>query len=250
MAGAVPIILNLQAARLVAGRAKVKRGHRLRSLSPKSDRPLHRACDRATFAAMKRSILALPALTLLLLSACVAPVGPVEVTRFHVPATGQLGQGTVAVEPAEGMDGQSLEFRTYAAAVAQQLQRVGYADMVAGGRSSQSVALVRIERESFRRDSRGSPVSIGIGGGTGGYGSGVGLGVGLNLSGPPPETIETRLFVTIRDRASGQALWEGRASFSVRASSPLAQAQLGAAKLADALFRDFPGQSGETILVE
>ncbi len=199
---------------------------------------------------MKRPIQALPALALMLLAACVAPVGPVEVTRFHVPGVAQLGQGTVAVEPAEGMDGQSLEFRTYAAAVSRELQRLGYAEMVAGGRSSQSVALVRIERESFRRGSDGSPVSVGIGGGTGGYGSGVGLGLGLNLSGPPPETVETRLSVVIRDRVSGQTLWEGRASFSVRASSPLAQTQLGAAKLAEALFRGFPGTSGETLLVE
>lgn len=199
---------------------------------------------------MKRPIQALPALALMLLAACVAPVGPVEVTRFHVPGVAQLGQGTVAVEPAEGMDGQSLEFRTYAAAVSRELQRLGYAEMVAGGRSSQSVALVRIERESFRRGSDGSPVSVGIGGGTGGYGSGVGVGLGLNLSGPPPETVETRLSVVIRDRVSGQTLWEGRASFSVRASSPLAQTQLGAAKLAEALFRGFPGTSGETLLVE
>ena len=54
----------------------------------------------------------------------------------------------------------------------------------------------------------------------------------------------------IRDRASGQSLWEGRARFSVRSSSPLAQTQLGAPKLSEALFRDFPGRSGETILVK
>lgn len=198
---------------------------------------------------MKRTPVVLSALLPVLLAGCVAPVGPVEVTRFHVPQTAQLGTGTIAVEPAEGMDGQSLEFRTYAAAVSRELQRLGYADMVAGGRASQSVAIVRIERESFRRAADGSPVSVGLGAGTGSYGSGVGMGLGFNLSGPPPETIETRLSVTIRDRASGQALWEGRASFSARASSPLAQTQLSAGKLAEALFRNFPGTSGETILV-
>ena len=156
----------------------------------------------------------------------------------------------LAVEPAQGMDAQRLEFRSYAAAVSRELQRVGYSELVAGGRSSESVVLVSVERESFRRDRNGSPVSVGVGGATGSYGSGVGVGVGLTLSGPPPETVETRLAVTIRNRANGQSLWEGRASFSVRASSPLAQTQLGAAKLAEALFRGFPGESGETILVE
>ncbi|MEZ5743919.1 MAG: hypothetical protein R3D89_09390 [Sphingomonadaceae bacterium] len=56
--------------------------------------------------------------------------------------------------------------------------------------------------------------------------------------------------VQIRDRTSNETLWEGRASFAVKAISPLAQTSLGAAKMAEALFRDFPGQSGETILVE
>ena len=199
---------------------------------------------------MKSPIQALPAIALMLLAACVAPVGHVEVTRFHVPGIAQLGQGTVAVEPAQGMDGQSFEFRTYAEAVSRELQRVGCADLVAGSRTSQSVALVMIERETFRRGSDGSPVSVGIGGGTGGYGSGIGLGLGVNLSGPPPEMVETQLSVVIRNRASGQTLWEGRASFSARASSPLAQTQLGAAKLAEAMFRGFPGTSGETILGE
>ncbi len=246
----MPLHPRFEAARLRAGAAKVKRGRAFGSLSPKPDQPLHRVCGRATFLAMRSPIRAFPALALSLLAACVAPTGPVEVTRFHVPTAAQLGQGSVAIEPAEGMDGQSLEFRTYAAAVSRELQRAGYAEMIAGGRSSQSVAIIRVERESFRSGSDGSPVSVGIGGGTGGYGSGVGLGVGFNLSGPPPETVETRLFVTIRDRASGQALWEGRASFSARASSPLAQTQLGAARLAEALFRGFPGTSGETILVK
>jgi hypothetical protein len=54
----------------------------------------------------------------------------------------------------------------------------------------------------------------------------------------------------IRDRESGRTLWEGRSSFTVRATSPLAGTQLGAAKMAEALFRDFPGISGETILVK
>jgi len=45
-------------------------------------------------------------------------------------------------------------------------------------------------------------------------------------------------------------LWEGRASFAVRADSPLATTQLGAAQMAAALFKDFPGNSGETVLIK
>lgn len=182
------------------------------------------------------------------LAGCVAPVGPVEVTRFHLPDTAPLGHGSITVEPAPGMDGKSLEFRSYAAAVARQLTLLGYSEMAAG--QSNQVAVVGFERLSYQPGRDGSPVSVGMGGSTGSYGSGVGVGIGFNLSGPPPEQVETRLSVTIRNRETGKALWEGRASFAVKASSPLANSQLGAAKMAEALFKDFPGASGETIQVK
>lgn len=193
----------------------------------------------------------LPAAALMataLLGGCVAPVGPVEVTRFHLPDTSRLGHGTIAVEPAQGGDADSLEFRSYAAAVGRQLVLQGYSE-VAPGNGAQ-VAQVRLRRSAVRPQVARSPVTVGIGGSTGTYGSGLGVGIGLDLSGGQPEQVETELAVTIRDRASGTALWEGRASFTVRATSPVAQTELGAAKLAEALFSGFPGQSGETILVK
>ncbi len=183
------------------------------------------------------------------LSACVAPVGPVEVTRFHDAAMlDRLGKGTIAVEPAAGMDPASLEQRSYQTAVARQLEALGYTETASGGGSQ--VALVRVQRNAFRPGRDGSPVSVGVGGSTGGYGSGVGMGIGIDLSGPPPEQVTTELGVQIRDRASGRTLWEGRANFTVKASSPLAGTQLGAAKMAEALFSGFPGNSGETIEVK
>ena len=197
---------------------------------------------------MKFMPIAAAALAAIALSGCVAPVGPVEVTRFHVPGPSPLGVGAIAVEAGPGADGRSLEFSSYASAVARDLVRVGYTE-VGPGDLGRSVALVRIERQSYRPDRRRGPVSVGVGGSAGSYGSGVGLGVGIDLSGPPPEQVQTLLAVTIKDRASGQALWEGRANFTVKASSPLATTQLGAAKLAEALFRGFPGRSGETIEV-
>ena len=183
------------------------------------------------------------------LSGCVAPVGPVEVTRFHAPGAVPLGQGAISIEPAPGQQG-GMEFRTYAGAVMRELQRVGYVDAASAAGPGRQVATLSIERRSYRPGRYGSPVSVGVGGTTGSYGSGVGVGVGLDLSGPPPERVETRMHVMIRERASANAIWEGRASFTVRAKSPLAQTPLGAAKMAEALFKDFPGRSGETILVK
>ena len=192
--------------------------------------------------------LSLAALVALTLSGCVAPVGPVEVTRFTAPNAAGLGRGTIAVEPAPGMVADSLEWRTYATAVGRQLALLGYAEQAAG--SGAQVALVRLQRQTLRPERDRSPVSVGMGGSAGSYGSGVGLGIGIDLSGPPVDAVETELAVTIKDRASGQALWEGRAAYTVSAKSPLAGSQLGAAKISEALFQGFPGRSGETIQVK
>lgn len=186
---------------------------------------------------------------LLALGACVAPTGPIEVTRFHLPDVAALGKGTITIEAASGLDPASLEWKSYQAAVARQLALLGYGDAAAGTPSSQ-VAVLRLSRQSYRPERSTSPVSVGLGGSTGSYGSGVGLGIGLNLSGRPAEQVQTELGVIIKDRASGTALWEGRASFQVKASSPLADTQLGAAKMAEALFAGFPGNSGETVEVK
>jgi hypothetical protein len=193
----------------------------------------------------------LPALAALALGGCVAPVGPVEVTRFHLPDA-QLGRGPIAVVPAPGMTDTSLELRAYRAAVARELARIGYTEApgAAGQVGAGQVAEVRLLRRTWQPERMRGPVSVGVGAGGGSYGSGAGMGVGIDLSGRPPAQTETELGVMIKDRAGGRTLWEGRALFLVRADSPLAQTDLGAAKLAEALFRGFPGNSGETILVK
>ncbi len=192
----------------------------------------------------------LPALFgLAALSGCVAPIGPVEVTRFHAPEA-VTARGSIAIEAAPGQDGQSLEFRSYAAAVARQLVLLGFSEQVAGSAASSKIAVVRLDRQTYQPGRARNPVSVGIGGSTGSYGSGIGVGIGLDLSGPPPEQVETLLGVMIKDRASGQTSWEGRASFTVSAKSPMANSQLGAAKITEALFKGYPGTSGETIQVK
>lgn len=192
------------------------------------------------------SKLAAPLCALALLSGCVVPVGPIEVTRFHAPDAAALARGTITVEAAPGADAGSLELKSYQSAVAQQLQRIGYSEAGAGDQ----VAVVRLLRSRIQPQRSRNPVSVGVGGSTGSYGSGVGLGIGLNLSGPPPEMVETQLAVSIRERASTKVLWEGRATYSVSAKSPLAATSLTAPKMAEALFRGFPGNSGETIEVK
>ena len=103
----------------------------------------------------------------------------------------------------------------------------------------------------------GSSVSIGIGGGSGGgwrrgggTSLGVGLGVGFPLGGNRQRAgdVESELSVTIRDKATGAALWEGRSA--LRTAQRDADRPETATRLAHALFAGFPGKSGETIEVK
>jgi len=92
-------------------------------------------------------------------------------------------------------------------------------------------------------------VSVGVGGRTGGFGSGVGVGIGINLGGGPKDRIATELSVRIAKRADDKVIWEGRSSVEAKDGSPASQPALAAAKLAEALFTGFPGESGRTIRV-
>lgn len=192
----------------------------------------------------------------LALGGCATAVPPVEVTRFHNNAPAGWATGTrytIATAPldaagAPGADMPSLEWNSYRTAVDQQLQRRG---LVAAGSGERAPLLVRIsfDRSEQLAEGRRSPVSVGMGGSTGSYGSGVGLGIGINLGGGPKRMADLQLSVRIDDTASGQALWEGRALTAVPVKAPANQPSLAAAKLAEALFKDFPGESGRTISV-
>src|SRR3990167_2305155 len=177
--------------------------------------------------------------------------GPVQITRFHdAAALAQLGQGTIFVETAPGENNESLEIAAYKAAVASSLTALGYRE-TAREEASQ-IAQVRLGRHLIAPESsKRGPVSVGVGGSTGSYGSGVGLGIGINLGGGKPrDRIDTDLGVMIRDKASGDTIWEGRASLEVGKGSPLEAPAASASAIAQALFRDFPGNNGETLEVK
>jgi hypothetical protein len=120
------------------------------------------------------------ALTLLLaLSGCAIPTGPVEVTRFNRTAEGMVyGNGSYAVAPAGSANSeQGLALSPYLAAVAREMQKIGYSEKISGSDVIAEVSVDVRKVEVARR----SPVSVGVGGSTGSYGSGVGLGLGIDL---------------------------------------------------------------------
>lgn len=207
---------------------------------------------------LKRHLLILPSLLL----ASAAPAAErVEVTRFHTAATlAQLGPGWVEVVAAPGVDAQSLEVRALLDAVGRELAAQGFNASPQGNVAR--VAEVRLTRDAVEaRSGRGggSSVSVGVGVGSGGgwYGRhggshvGVGVGVGFPIAGGGSRSgsnVDNELSVRIRDKASGAALWEGRAN--LRTGRRAADDPETAQRLAHALFAGFPGTSGETIEVK
>lgn len=180
----------------------------------------------------------------LLLSACVVATGPVEVTRFNRASEGiAYGQGSFTVVEAPGV---GLTSQSYLSAVGSELQRAGYSET---GGASDIIAQVGVDVVEGLAPPRQSPVSVGVGGSTGSYGSGVGLGLGINLGGGPKASVTTTLSVRLLRRGDNLVIWEGRAMQVAKKGSPAAQPGIAAAKLAAALFKDFPGKSGETITV-
>ena len=192
----------------------------------------------------KYSLFAAVALSLTV-SACVVPTGPVEVTRFNRVADRYIyGDGSYIATPAKA--GDALSLSPYLAAVAREMQQIGYSEKLD---NSDVIAEVSVSVRKIEAPQR-SPVSVGVGGSTGSYGSGVGVGLGFDLGSlGNKERVQTTLSVRLLRRSDNLVIWEGRAEQSAGATSPAAQPGIAASKLASALFQGFPGKSGETVTV-
>jgi hypothetical protein len=174
-----------------------------------------------------------------------------SVTRFHL---GQpIVRGAIAVESVDPHDANSLEFAQISASVARELTRLGWT--VVPNNASEQVAAVTLVQQA-REAEQHSSVSFGIGGGSGGYshhgggGVAVGGGVTVPVGGHGSNLIVgSQLSVRIQRRSDATVAWEGRAQTEAHANSPLASRAAAADRLAAALFRDFPGESGRTISV-
>lgn len=201
---------------------------------------------------MKRFAASLGALAgLTLLSGCMTDGGPTppSVTRFHL---GQpIARAVISVEPSDPADASSLEFDAIADAVGRELTRLGWT-VEKGNARSEQVAIVSVSQES-RVAPRRSGLSIGIGAGGGSYGRGGGVGVGGGVNIPVGRSTNqltaTQLAVRIQRRSDATVAWEGRADYEARAGTPDSARAAAANRLAAALFRDFPGESGRTIRV-
>lgn len=182
-----------------------------------------------------------------------ALAAPVEVTRFSSDVSlAKLGHGAavavVSTGGPQGGDPQSLVDQPWLLAVQHEVAGLGFGAATPG--AADVVAEVEVSQDQIETGGGRGPVSVGLGGATGGRHSSVGLGLGFTLGGGPRGLEATRLRVILRDRASGEPLWEGRAENSEKAGSREASADQLAPLMAHALFAGFPGKSGDTISVK
>lgn len=196
---------------------------------------------------------ALPVALAIGLSACATNTFKADVSRFAVPLPAPAGQ-TFAVVAEDPKLAGGLEFATYANAVAAELTQLGYTKAASPEAADMLVRFdYRVDngRERVRTDFNGA-AGFGPWGRWGGWGGGYGAwGFGFNdpfFGGPEVRsyTIYTSgVDVKIDRRADGQRLFEGKAE-AVSRSNRLPRL---VPNLVDALFTDFPGNSGETVRI-
>jgi hypothetical protein len=189
------------------------------------------------------------------LGACATPF-KADVSRFATTLPAPQGQTFAVVADDPKLVG-GLEFALYADLVAQQMEQLGYA------RASSAEAANLLVRFDYGVDNGRERVRTDLGGGGfgdpfwgpwgrfGGFGYGRGWAYGFYdpfLGGPNVRsyTIYTSgIDVKIDNATSGQRLFEGKAEAVSRSNRLPALVP----NLVEAVFTDFPGNSGETLRI-
>lgn len=185
----------------------------------------------------------------LMLTACATTPrpAPIDVTRYHLGSP--VAQGSVTVEPQTYYAGVTPEDNVYATAITDALAARGFT-LAADKASAAYVASF-----AYTRTSRGTvrtrpPVTIGIGGGSFGGNVGVGGGASFGIGGHRAELYDTELKVQLKRTGDMTVVWEGRAVTEGLSGAHGETAAETASRLAQAMFKDFPGESGITITVK
>ncbi len=148
--------------------------------------------------------------------------------------------------PALAAQDESRRGATFEAAVIDQLVSAGYDTLPASAGHGQRAELRIVHGVAEPEEPPHKPVSGTMEVGVSNHGSMAGMGINIDLTKPKKALLSTRLEARIRDSASGAVLWEGRAEIATRDGDANWPTQKIAARLAEALFRDFPGKPGET----
>ncbi|MEO6717185.1 MAG: hypothetical protein ABIM50_08055 [Novosphingobium sp.] len=169
--------------------------------------------------------------------------GRIEVSRFVAEGmSAQLGHGPIAVASNSAGDEFTAisERAPFEAAVIDQLVHAGYdttkPEPQAGQLAELHVTRTQIEPAERRRGPVSGETAVEVGN----RGTAFGMAINVDLTKPLPPLVSTRLEARIRDRVTGDVLWEGRADVATREGDAHWTAQMVADKLAEALFDNFP----------
>ncbi len=172
----------------------------------------------------------------------------VDVKRFHlgVPVT----RATIALVPVDGAQSFSVEYRTYADAVANELRNQGFTPVPVDGGPAYIATLTITQNIQVGPKRSGASVGIGGGGFSGGRGGGFGgggIGVAFPIGGGHSNAVEfDAIGLTIKRAGDQNLIWEGNAQTSIDTRSKQASLARAVPAMARILLADFPGPSGVT----
>jgi hypothetical protein len=150
--------------------------------------------------------------------------GGVDVTRTHLG--GPIARSQIAVEPVNAADRNQADFAAITDIVERRLAASGYT-IAANRPASEQIARITVSQGSRAALTSGWPAGIGP-------------------ASRQANVVATLLDVRIQRRSDGTVFWQGRAVTETPAGTPRAAV---VERLAEALFRDFPGESGRTIRI-
>lgn len=193
---------------------------------------------------------AIAAAAMLTLPVTLGAATPIRVTRFHLNQPIVPGAVVVQIAP-DATVTKGPESDLYTDAVARALIAQGFT-RAADATPADYTVIVSISRNVEDLPPAPPPVSIGLGGG--GYGGGVGGGGGVSFGvgkRKPRALVTTQISVRMtRGGAVGEVIWEGRAAQAAEERGKPIQPSVTADKMAKALFKGFPGESGRTISIK
>jgi Domain of unknown function (DUF4136) len=185
----------------------------------------------------------------LTLAAC-ASTPTADITRFHMgqPIPSDTIRVVSSPDPVAPGTAMSLEFRTHANIVAQDLARHGFRPVDSA--PSAYVAILSVGQTTRAGMPSSSPFRIGIGGGTSSGNVGIGGSVNVPVGQPRNNDLRVNMLdVRIRRASDNTAVWEGRAVQEIPARDQGSSLSAAVPALSRALFAEFPGESGRTITV-
>jgi hypothetical protein len=157
---------------------------------------------------------------------------------------GQLGHGSIVVATSAANGALGPSDGDFESALVDQLAKAGYRTNDQPGAGGQTIEFVVTKDVIQPPEPPRSPVGGTVAAGIGSHGwNGVGLGLNIDLSKPMKALVATRVEARIRDAATHELLWQGRAEVVTRDGDKRWTRQMIATRLTTALFKGFPKPS-------